>query len=533
MRVRHSARILSLSLAGLLLASTLTGCATNPATGRPYMSFPFGVGRTIESGFTSIYDSPNPCSNNDRNIGITAGVIFGALIAHEIGSNKVGDVIGAAIGGGIGGLIGHAVDARRCKLYKIAKKNGMRLVSASITPAKMGNTAASKAAKRAIGLDVEIQDHGQSGDEFYPGTATLTPAARVGFAAVAQQYVPATLEAGAGKHVTPQMRAQVVRRKVLIVGHTDEPRSRAQGARLSFERARAVALVFAHAGVPVDDIYYQGAGDTLPIASNATAKGREENRRVQIVDVPSTADLREYVQDRTADPADFSVGKVAPPGHSARPSMPPAAPVPTPVVAVRPPARRARGTMAAVYRFGGSPVPSQPQYIDLGVPVSNSMFSFIRSAQAAAPVLIRRSCVADRPRDATVIRNLGTGKDLPINRALPGFYGAPWVGMVHGNLVAILHPYVPASVDAPVPSPEIDIYRDYAALHESAPTFSRYAPVDVYRGSKAVVYRVFVHGPVGCLDLIDPIKDAVGVGDLYYGDNGTEYIARSAFRLRQ
>lgn len=526
------ARFLVFSLLSLSLASTLTGCATNPATGRPYMSFPFGVGRTIESGFTSIYDSPDPCSNNDRNIGITAGIVFGALIAHEIGSNKVGDLIGAAIGGGIGGLIGHEVDARRCKLYKIAKKNGLRLVSASITPAKLGNATAPKLAKRAIGLDVQIQDHGQNGDEFYPGTATLTPAARKAFEAVAQQYVPATLVAGAGKHVTPQMRAQAARRKVLIVGHTDEPRGRAQGARLSFARAHAVALVFAHAGVPIDDIYYQGAGGTLPVASNATAKGREENRRVQIVDVPSTADLREYAQDRTADPANFSVGKVRTPARSV-PNKAAAAPVPSPVVAVQVPAHRASGTMAAVYNFGGSPVPPQPQYIDLGAPVSHSMFSFIRSAQASAPVLIRRSCLADRPRDATVIRNLGTGKALPINKALPGFYGAPWVGMVHGNLVAILHPYVPAAVDAPVPSPEIDIYRNYATLHESAPSFSRYAPVDVYRGSKAVVYRVFVHGPVGCLDLVDPIKHAVGVGDLYYGDNGTEYIARSAFRLRQ
>ena len=426
------------------------------------------------------------------------------------------------------------MDARRCKLYKIAKENGLRLVSARITPEKLGNAEAPKMAKRTVGLDVQIQDHGQNGDEFYPGTAKLTPAARTAFEAVARQYRPAALVAGAGDHVTAQMKAQAVRRKVLIVGHTDEIGNRAQGARLSFERARAVALIFAKVGVPADDIYYQGAGGTLPIASDASARGREENRRVQIVDVPSTADLRQYVQNRTADPADFSVGKSAVPARTIQSKAAPAAlPTLKPVAAAQTPAPRAAGTMSGAYNFGGVPVAPKPQYIDLGVPVSHSMFSFIRSAQAAAPVLIRRSCVGDRPRDATVIQNLGTGKDLSINKAIPGFYGAPWVGIVHGNLIAILHPYVSTSVDIPVPRPEIDIYRNYAILHESVPSFSRFVPADAYRGSKVVVYRVFVHGPVGCLNIIDPVKQAVSTGDLYYQENGTEYLARGAFQLRQ
>lgn len=530
-RVRVNVGKAGTGLVGLLFLGTLTGCAINPATGQPsFMSFPFNAAHSIESGFTNVYDSPDPCSNNDRNIGITAGVILGAVIAHEIGSSRVGDLIGAAVGGGIGGLIGHGIDARRCRLYKIAKKNGLRLVSASITPAKLGQGRKAAHAKSLIGLDVQIQNQGLHGDEFVPGTASLTPQARAAFTAIAQQYVPAAMVASEGKKATPQMQAAAAKRKVLIVGHTDQTQYSSQGAQLSAARAHAVALVFARAGVPVDNIYYQGAGGTLPIASNASARGREENRRVQIVDVPSTGDLKQYLQQRSADPADFSVGKVVSEASLRRRPPASAGPIAPRVVSVRP--RTLRPTTPLLYNFGGTPVAGHQQYINLGVPVSHSMFHLIRRAEAAAPVLIR-SCTVDEPRVATPVRDLGTGQDLSVGRALPGFYGAPWVGMVHGNLVAILHPYVPSAVGAPVPSPDLQIYRDYGRFHERVPSFSEYVPVDVYRGSRAIVYRVFVNGPMRCLDLVEPIKAPVSAGNLYYANAGVEYVAHSSFQLRQ
>ncbi|MDA8191275.1 MAG: OmpA family protein [Gammaproteobacteria bacterium] len=510
----------------------LTGCATNPATGEPYISFS-NIGQNVETGLKSVYDSSNPCSNNDRNIGITAGAILGVVIAHETGSKGVGDLIGAVIGGGIGGLIGHEIDARRCAIYKIAKQHGMRLVSATITRKKLGITKNGKPRSRTIGLDVQIQDQGQQGDQFIPGTATLTPQAKAGLVAIAQEYTPKTIVASAGKAATPQMMAQAAQRKILIVGHTDHEGNAVHAAQLSEERARAVALVFASQGVPANDIYYQGAGGTLPMVSNATALGREENRRVQIVDVPSTTDLRQYLTQRVADPANFARTKATEktaPGvvtsaggnHSgpATKSISYAAPAPRVAVA------------SDRYNFGGAPASHGKHYINLGTPVSRSMFRLIESAQAAEPIIIP-TCKADNPRLATPVRNLATGRYLSIRQALPGFYGAPWVGMVNGNLVAILHPYAPKATGAPVPRPDLQIYRDYATLHEKYPTFSRYVPVDVYWGSKAVVYRLFVGGPIQCMDLVDPLKNPVSAGRLYYDNGPVEYVARTSFELRQ
>jgi hypothetical protein len=108
---------------------------------------------------------------------------------------------------------------------------------------------------------------------------------------------------------------------VLIVGHTDENDSSlgADPATLSQQRAKAVAKVFADQGVPVQNIFYQGAGDTLPIAPNTTDQGREENQRVQIVDVPTEKDLQQFLSARTADPANYrfaNANTVSPQGRS-------------------------------------------------------------------------------------------------------------------------------------------------------------------------------------------------------------------------
>ncbi|HAK13519.1 MAG TPA: hypothetical protein DCM33_02900, partial [Acinetobacter radioresistens] len=51
---------------------------------------------------------------------------------------------------------------------------------------------------------------------------------------------------------------------------------------LSQARAQAVANYLAGQGVPRTRINAQGLGASNPIASNATAEGREQNRRVEI-----------------------------------------------------------------------------------------------------------------------------------------------------------------------------------------------------------------------------------------------------------
>ncbi|MGB5559997.1 MAG: OmpA family protein [Paracoccaceae bacterium] len=66
----------------------------------------------------------------------------------------------------------------------------------------------------------------------------------------------------------------------VINGHTDSSASDAYNLDLSMRRARAVAEVAAEAGVKVSTL--KGWGERKPIASNRTAAGMAQNRRVEI-----------------------------------------------------------------------------------------------------------------------------------------------------------------------------------------------------------------------------------------------------------
>lgn len=74
--------------------------------------------------------------------------------------------------------------------------------------------------------------------------------------------------------------------RLRIEGHTDASGSAAQNQQLSLRRANSVADVLLGEGIRRGDIIVQGFGSTKPVASNTTAQGRTENRRVAIV-VPS------------------------------------------------------------------------------------------------------------------------------------------------------------------------------------------------------------------------------------------------------
>ncbi|MFP1917111.1 OmpA family protein [Lonsdalea quercina] len=94
--------------------------------------------------------------------------------------------------------------------------------------------------------------------------------------------------------LTPQSRAaiQKVAKTLSAVGlsharmdgHTDNTGDDRYNKALSLRRAEVVANVYAtSANIPRSQIQTRGLGKDYPIASNATAQGRAENRRVSIV----------------------------------------------------------------------------------------------------------------------------------------------------------------------------------------------------------------------------------------------------------
>ena len=73
------------------------------------------------------------------------------------------------------------------------------------------------------------------------------------------------------------------RTAVQVNGYTDNTGSDAINNPLSVKRANAVADFLKIQGVETNRIIANGYGSANPIASNATAEGREKNRRVEVV----------------------------------------------------------------------------------------------------------------------------------------------------------------------------------------------------------------------------------------------------------
>ena len=92
----------------------------------------------------------------------------------------------------------------------------------------------------------------------------------------------------AGRNALSRMASDLLRDKVVIhniaiIGHTDNVGSHAANQQLSQRRAASVAAYLASRGLNRGLMTVVGRGETQPISNNASAAGRAQNRRVNIV----------------------------------------------------------------------------------------------------------------------------------------------------------------------------------------------------------------------------------------------------------
>jgi OOP family OmpA-OmpF porin len=91
----------------------------------------------------------------------------------------------------------------------------------------------------------------------------------------------------AGKQALHDIDAEIMASKakvidINVVGHTDSVGTEEYNQQLSLRRATAVQDFMVSEGVDPGIIDVKGMGEAEPVASNATAEGRAENRRVEI-----------------------------------------------------------------------------------------------------------------------------------------------------------------------------------------------------------------------------------------------------------
>lgn len=536
----------------VLTGSLLAGCATPP-----------GGGNNLP--FSNPFVSSDPCASTSRNIGIAVGTFGGAVLGHYTGNKKNGTLIGGVLGGTLGGLIGYSMDKKRCELAKLAQKHQLEMTVSTINSSGelVDAGRSSKIDDTTLGVTVSITDKDNKGGHFQSGSDKLTSQAEQYFAELARIYSPERVGEGepdANKRA--ELKKLASERKLLLIGHTDDTGSTTLNADLSERRARSVARFLSRHGIPEDMLYYQGAGETLPIADNRLESGRAQNRRVELVELGDETRFRTYLETRTpryefyrsdsnepARPMQAASGiNGNKPTDSKKSGIPPVLTSPsgelrsreksstTPNVAVPASVAATQVTPSAASKknkltrqtnqiplqggspqvtpalevksgldFGGSPVNSKSVALDFGRMTTEHSESFISKAWAD-DVPLAGNCSSDRPRSSGQVKALVTGKSYTTSDYMPGLYNTSWVDKVNGHLVA-LNKLAVLRQDAQVARlPELLVYPNYQNDANAKAAVKLTPQVNTYRGSKGLLYRIFVNHSSGlqCIDLVLP-----------------------------
>ncbi len=189
------------------------------------------------------------CSPNDPYLrtktGAAIGAVAGGVLGHQLDHGS-GKYVGAAVGAAVGGGIGYAMDQQANQLQQLAAEN------------------------QRLGVEVQrLQD----------GSIKVNLPNGVLFdfdnAAIKPEFQP-TLNRIAG------ILNQDQRSTVTVIGYTDSTGPADYNMKLSRRRAHSVADYLAAHGVAPQRLQAEGRGESNPRASNASAHGRQLNRRVEL-----------------------------------------------------------------------------------------------------------------------------------------------------------------------------------------------------------------------------------------------------------
>ncbi|SFQ49425.1 Outer membrane protein OmpA [Roseivivax halotolerans] len=193
-------------------------------------------------------NNPNRQAQTGALIGAGVGALAGAAAGNDPEERRRNAAAGALIGAAGGAIVGNELDKQEAALRQ-----------------QIGNN------------NIDIQNTGDrlivtlpQNILFATDSTAVSPSIQGDLIAVArnlQQY-PDT--------------------NVQVIGHTDNTGDAAYNQGLSQRRAQAVASILTSNGVPSFRVSSIGRGEDQPVASNLTPEGRAQNRRVEIVILPTT-----------------------------------------------------------------------------------------------------------------------------------------------------------------------------------------------------------------------------------------------------
>ena len=173
-------------------------------------------------------------------IGAGAGGAAGGLIGYATGNTVAGVLIGAAVGGAAGALIGNYMDKQAAEIERDIE--GARV--------------------ERVGEGIKITF--DSGILFDVNKANLKNNSKTeltNLGTILNKYDDTN---------------------ILLAGHTDATGSEQYNLELSRRRAQSVSDYLTVQNINPERFTVQGYGESDPIASNDTADGRAQNRRVEV-----------------------------------------------------------------------------------------------------------------------------------------------------------------------------------------------------------------------------------------------------------
>ena len=178
---------------------------------------------------------------SNTGIGAGIGVVTGAAIGALAGGGE-GALIGAAAGAAVGSGAGYYMDRQEAKLRA-----------------------------RLEGTGVRVQRRGENLKLIMPGNITFA----TGAANINGNFNPILDSVGI-------ILKQFNNTSINITGFTDSQGGDQFNQELSERRASSVASYIVRTGVAHGRIQARGYGERFPVASNSSALGRSQNRRVEI-----------------------------------------------------------------------------------------------------------------------------------------------------------------------------------------------------------------------------------------------------------